>query len=216
METTALVSIHPELDEQVAKFKEEGERLKDYAVSFVVASVSDVKRATEDLSMVSRLKKALEERRKAYTQPLNEYLKDVNQVFKVIVEPIDDADKVLRTKVGAYNAEQRRLQAEAEKAQELLRQAAEIQANLTKQTGEIFPEVPSVPVPEAHPATKAYTSVGDLNTAKVWKFEVVDFALLPNEYKLPDMVKIGKVVRAGASVPGVKSWQEDSLRITTK
>jgi hypothetical protein len=56
--------------------------------------------------------------------------------------------------------------------------------------------------------------MGTMGTAKVWKFEIADFTLLPDEYKVPDLIKISKVVRAGVNIPGVKSWQEESLRIT--
>ena len=67
------------------------------------------------------------------------------------------------------------------------------------------------PTPPAHYRTVA----GDLGKAMVWKFEVMDFALLPDDYKTADMVKIRKVVIAGASIPGVRAWKEETLRVTT-
>ena len=215
-QTTTVVAIRPEHDEAVVKLRDEATRLASYAQGFVVANPSDVKRATEDLSMISNIQKALEAERKKYTEPLNAHLKEINTTFKTITEPLDTANKTLRSKVQEYNNEQKRLQQEVEKAQEFLRQAAEIQAKLTKETREIFDAPPLAPIVTAAPVTKVYTDVGTMGTRKVWKFEVVDFALLPDEYKLPDMVKIRKVITAGVAIPGVKAQQEDSLSITAK
>ena len=64
--------------------------------------------------------------------------------------------------------------------------------------------------------THVYADNGTLGTSKVWKFEVEDLTKIPLEYLMPDMVKIGKVVRAGVKIPGVKSWQESSLRVNSK
>ena len=51
------------------------------------------------------------------------------------------------------------------------------------------------------------TEVGTSSIVKRWEFEVVDFSILPDQYKLPDMVKIRKVITAGATIPGIKSWK---------
>src|SRR4030042_391913 len=128
--TTAVVKVNPELDEAVIQLRGEAERLVVYAQGFVVANLEGVKRATEDLSMISNLKKALEERRKEYTQPLNDHLKEINATFKIFSEPLDAADKALRGKILAFNAEQRRLQEEAARAEALRKEAAEREAKL--------------------------------------------------------------------------------------
>ena len=50
----------------------------------------------------------------------------------------------------------------------------------------------------------------------LWKFEVIDINLLPDDYKMADLVKIRRVVIAGAAIPGVRVWQEEALRVTTR
>ncbi len=67
--------------------------------------------------------------------------------------------------------------------------------------------------PEAAPS-HIRTEAGTLSVPKGWKFEVENFSLLPDEFKLPDMVKIRKVITAGVKIPGVKAWQEESLRVS--
>jgi len=217
IETTALVAIHPEIQESIKALRQEGERLQQYAQGLTVSSVADVKRATEDLSMIANLKKALEEKRKEYTQPLNAHLKEINDSFKGMVAPIDSADQTLRGKILAYNREQQRIKEETEKAEALLRQAADIQAKIAQQTGEIYEAPPTIPLQESHPVTKAYTDVGDMSTRTNRKWEVEDFAKVSDEYKMIDGTKVGKVVRAGISaIPGIRIWTEDSLVIKAK
>ena len=214
---TTVVAIRPERDETVVKLQDEATRLVLYAQGFVVANPSDVKRAVEDLSMIANIQKALETKRKEYTAPLNDHLKEINTTFKSITEPLDTANATLRGKVQAFNNEQKRLQQEAEKAQELIRQATEIQAKLHQATGEIFDAPPPAPVLTTAPVVKAYTDVGTMSTRKVMKWRGVDFAKVPDEYKMLDAVKIGKVVRAGVTaIPGIEIYPEDGLTITAK
>ena len=213
----AMVRVHPELDDAVLKLYAEGKNLQAYAESFTVAGLSDMKRAIEDLSMIANLKKALEERRKEYTTSLNSHLHQINDTFKAMVEPIDIADKLLRGKASAFNKEQQRLKDEAAKAEELIRQATEIQAKLTQRTGEIFTDIPTVSVPEIVVSKKVYTSVGDMSTRKNMKWEVVDIALVPDYLKIVDAVKVGKMVRAGiGAIAGIRIWEEDSLVIKAR
>lgn len=45
----------------------------------------------------------------------------------------------------------------------------------------------------------------------------LNVSLVPDEYKLPDAAKIGRVVRAGiSSLPGIRIWEEETLRVTAK
>lgn len=46
------------------------------------------------------------------------------------------------------------------------------------------------------------------NTREVSKFEVTDLSILPREYTLPDMKKIGEALAAGKMVPGVRTYKE--------
>jgi uncharacterized membrane protein YqiK len=58
---------------------------------------------------------------------------------------------------------------------------------------------------------RAAPKVTGLTFTEVAKFEVIDKAFLPEEYKLADEVRIGKVVRAlktEARIPGVRVWME--------
>ena len=69
----------------------------------------------------------------------------------------------------------------------------------------------SAPVPAA-----AAPKPAGISTRKVWKFEVTDAAKLPPEYLVPDIKKIGKVVRAlqgDTEIPGVRVYSEDTMAV---
>ncbi len=206
MEETAIVRINAELDQTVIALKVEVEKSVAYAHSFVVANRGDVEQATHDLTLISMLKKQIEERRKEYTEPLNGHVKAINASFKLFSEPLEQADKTLRGKVGAFNQKARELQAKAEEARRL-------QEEITRETGELLDPVPVVPAP----VTKVYTDVGTLGTRQEWHWEVEDLKLVPFEYLLVNASMVGKLVRAGLhTIPGLRIWAEESLTISAR
>ncbi len=69
---TAVVNVKPDLDTKVQDFYQESLKLRDYALERVVSSLDETKGATNDLSMIAKLKKALEEKRREYVKPLQE------------------------------------------------------------------------------------------------------------------------------------------------
>ncbi len=211
-DTAALIQVRPDADPRVLALYQEGIKLRDYARARVVANDDDVKTATDDLSVIASLKKAIEERRREYVGPINEHLKAVNAAFGNFTDPLNEANTVNRDKVLAYRAEQERVRREQERINQLRMEAARVEMELK---GESSEPAGLVPVAEVAPA-RYRTDVGTTGTAKVWKFEVVDFALLPDQYKEANIPMIRKVVQAGAAIPGVRAWQEEGLRVTAK
>ena len=212
MEGTALLRIDPRQDAIVIGFYDEAKKLLDYANARVITSLDDAKLATDDLSMIAKLKKAMESKRKDYLQPFQDHVKEVNEIYKVLMQPIETADIVTRSKVLSFQREQAELKAKQEEINRLRMEAATKEAELNN--GEIKESVNIIDVVTV--PTHVYTDNSPLGTSKVWKLEVEDLTKIPLEYLMPDMVKIGKVVRAGVKIPGVKSWQESSLRVNSK
>lgn len=207
---TALIHVRPDVDPRVLKLYEESVALLRDAEAQSIQSNQDVKVATDNLSIIARLKKAIEDKRKEYTVPLNDHLKAFNEAFKSFIEPLTRADAVTRKKVLDYRAELERVREEEERINRLREEAARSEMALK---GELTETGGLVEVSQGAPAHHR-TDMGTVGTQKAWQFEVVDFALLPDEYKEADMKKIRKVVIAGATIPGVRAWQEESLRVT--
>ena len=214
---TAVISIEPNSDIVIQSLRLEIEKVRDYALTRRVSNVIESRDATNDLSIISSLKKSLEAKRKEYLKPLQDYQKNINEVFKSISEPLLEADKVTRDKVLSFNQKQEQLRMEAEEAARLQREADEAARKVREATGEIVPSQTEAPVelpPEAPKRINADLGTGGMVTVKKW--EVSDFSIVPNKYKEPNAILIGQIVRAGGDIQGIRSWEEKTLRITTK
>jgi len=128
--------------------------------------------------------------------------------------PVEEADKITRNKVLAYQAERERIRQEQENINRLRMEAAkkemELKGELTESVNlvEVIPETPK----------HVFADTGSLGVRDNWKLiEVTDFALLPDEYKIADVVKLGKVIRAGLhTIPGCKIENVPTLAVNSK
>jgi hypothetical protein len=213
MDNGSLAVINPKQDLEVMHFYEEAQRLQKYAEERVITTLEDTKLATNDLSMIAKLKKAMETKRKDYSQPFQEHVKFINETYKTLMLPVEQADIITRQKMSAYMQEQERKQREQEEINRLRMEAAQKEAALNN--GEIKESVNLVDVVEA--PKKVISDAGSVGTMKVRKFEVEDITKVPIEYLKVDEVAIGKLVRAGIkSISGIRIWEEDTLKVNTK
>ena len=213
-EITTVIKVFPDKDESIKALAWETARLQGFADRRVITSDEDVRLATEDLSFIAKLKKALEEKRKEYVTPINLFLKGINDSFKAIVEDLDAADKLTRDKILSYRQEQERKVREIEEINRLRIEAARLEAKLNEG---VISEPVAIIEPAPLPPSTVRTEVGTLGTMKVTKWEVEDFAKVPDDYKIIDVAKVGRVVRAGIpSISGIRIWKEDTLKVSTK
>lgn len=208
--TTAVINIAPSADAIVRGLVDKGNAILRYAQARVITANEHLTPATEDLSFIAVLTKALKEKREEYVRPIKGNLDAVNAAFKTFMAPLEEADRLTRLKILAFRQEQEHRRQEAEEINRLRMEAAQKEMVLT---GELSEPVNLVEV-SASPPAHVRTEVGTLGTAKVWRYEVVNFAAVPDEYKILDGVKAGRVLRAGISIPGIRAWQEETLRVT--
>jgi len=130
-------------------------------------------------------------------------------------EPMAQAEAIVKPKIGIYLAEEERKRREVErKAQEEAQLAA---AELAESEGALDQvdgilngavSVPPVIVPTAAP------KVNGISFRQTWKFRITDLSQIPREYLMPDLVKIGGVVRAlkgSTKIPGVTVYADDTV-----
>ena len=210
---TALVKVQPETDIEVMAFYNEGLKLRQYAEARLIITAEDLKPATDDLSIIAKVKKAMEEKRKDYLKPFQDHIKETNDAFKNLMEPIEIADKITRQKILAFQAEQQRIRQEQEQINRLRMEAAQKEMELK---GELAESVNLIEIaPEA--PRKTVTEIGSASTFKVRKWEIVDFRLVPDELKIIDAGKVTKLVKAGiGTIAGIRIWEEDSLRVDAR
>jgi hypothetical protein len=137
------------------------------------------------------------------------------------LKPLTEAKTYARRLMVAYDQEQERKRREEEirlrelarKAEEDAKLAAALDAEASGQTEEaqaILEEpvyVPPIIIKNETP------KVQGVQFRTVWKFRVVDQRKIPAEYLIPDMVKIGAVVRAlkqMTTIPGIEVYSEKS------
>jgi len=136
--------------------------------------------------------------------------------------PLCKAEGIIKPKIALYQAEQEhirrkeelRLRREAEKAEEERRLAEAVEAEKAGDK-ELAEEIIAAPV-EVAPVILAKTTpkVAGVVMKEIWKFEVTDINQIPREYMMPDLTKIGGVVRAlkgQTKIAGVKVYAENNI-----
>ncbi len=209
----ATIKVKPEDDPKVVALATEARQLRDFAVARTIGTDADLKPATEDLSIIARVKKALTEAKALYVKPIRGHLDDVNAAFTSILAPLDEADKVTRDKILAYRQAQQKRAAEVEKLNQDAADVARRQAELSG-TGEFT--VNTTPVVAPAPVKRVSTDLGTASVQKIVRWEVVDKSLVPEDYKILDAGKITKLVKGGGTLPGIKVIIDEGLRVTTR
>jgi phage FluMu protein gp41 len=132
--------------------------------------------------------------------------------------PVEQAERIVRGKVGFYLAEKERLRREAEdklreqarkdeekrKLDEALALEKEGKTEEAEAVLEEPVETPAVVIQDTTPKVD-----GISKPREIWKFRVVDESKVPDEYKKIDSVKLGGVVRATKGtlkIPGVEIY----------
>lgn len=142
-----------------------------------------------------------------YDGPIEELYRPYKEALaerKEYLDTLKTLDGIFKKAMETYDAEQDRLRREAAALEEKKRLAALAENPAT------VPAEPA-PTPEPVPVIRA---AGEYEV-EVWEYEVVDFALVPNEYKALDSSKVGQVVKAMkslASIPGIKVTSRKDIR----
>lgn len=212
-QTTALVK--PQDNTEVMAFYNEALSLQEYAEARVIVTAEDLKPTTDDLSIIARVKKGMEGKRKEYVVPLQDQVKEINEAFKTLMEPIEVADKTTRNKILAYRQEQERIRLEQEEINRLKMEAAQKEMKLT---GDLSESVDLVEViPEA--PTTVRTDFGTQGQRDNWKWEVTDFALVPDEYKMINaavLTPAAKSYKDTRTIPGIRIFNDPIIAVKTR
>ena len=201
-------------------FVNTGQIDKEEEVKDISAEVNDLITAVTDLEVcdastneyaisllagIAGVRKKAETQRKAFTEPLNRSLKEINSFFKNFLAPAEKADGTLRVKVLLFRRE------EEERTR---KQAAELQKKLESEAGE---GTTPAPVVAQTPPTTVQARGGSATVKKTWDFALYDFDLIPKEYLAVDTKAISQAIKAGIrEIPGVNIFQKESLAVNTR
>ena len=212
---TAIVRIAPEKDEKVAVLYNEGIKLRDYAVTRTITCNEDMKPATDDLAIIAKTKKAIEEVRREYVNPIRHHLDAVNTAFKEFTAPLVEADTLNRTKIKDYRTEVERKRTEAEAIEQERLELAKREEALT---GEHTIELKEVEKPE-EASKRVHTELGSTGTQKIYKWELVDINLVPREYLMVNASLVQQQVKTSKgsiTIPGIRVFEDEVIRVNTR
>lgn len=175
------------------------------ADQFVVTTEDEAAEASIFLAKLKQSQDVIEKKRLSFTAPLNQSLKEINGFFKPITDAIKEKRDILGGKIIAWKT------AENEK---IAKEEARRQA-ISDKASEKRGEVENTKVVEVERVEK---TIGLATTRKgPKKFKVIDFKLIPEEFKMVDEIKLNAFIRdknneeISYTIPGIEIYQEDIL-----
>jgi hypothetical protein len=226
--TSIVVAIPRSDDRQFARALSEAAVASDY----VIDSPDMAEFAAAQLAEYKRQSEAIEARRVSITGPMNVSLRNVNALFKSITDKLDEASRLLRSRMLEYSRrEQQRIaeenatreRAAREARQELEARAAEA-ANAGRQE-EAFALSTGASVLTAPVTPVRVAKVAGISTRTNWIAECTDLAALvdyvskhpeylnllqPNQAAL---TAIGKAQKSALKIPGVRAYDRGGIAV---
>ncbi len=212
--TETVLALRPGEDVEVHSYFLESRKLLDYAEHRTIKTLEDAKTATDDLSIISRLKKAMEAKRKEMLSPHEVQVKTIRDTYNYLMTPILEAERITKVKQTAFLQEQERIQREQEEINRKRYEAAQTEMKLK---GELTESVNLVEVTEA--PERIHTNLGITGMVDHWIFEVTDFAQVPDEYKVIDSAMLNTVAKKyhdQKPVKGIRFYNQPYIATRTK
>lgn len=209
---TAIVRVKPEQDALVKAFYDQAVGLLDYAEKAVVETEEDYLLRVNDLTVIRTLRKALEEKRKEYTGPINEHLGDINAAFKTFTAPLAQADSITTKTMLDYRQKQTLIRQEQERINQLRIDAANAEMELKGELSESVDLVEVAPVAQK----TTHSDLGSAGMTDCWKWEVIDFSLVPDEYKMINhavLTPAAKSFKDTRTIPGIRIYNEPGIAV---
>ncbi len=215
MVENSLILVKPEVNPEIVAFYTQGLDLLRFAETRVIKTNDDLKPANDDLVIIRSIKKEMEERRKEYLKPFQDHVKETNDTYKMLMSPIERADKITADKMMAFDTEQKRKirEAEAIEAEKLAIAKREMELK-----GEMTVDLTPVEKPEAVP-DRIRTEMGSSGQRDNWKWEVTDMNQVPREYLVVNAGMLTPIVKASKgriNIPGIRIYNEPIIVVNTR
>lgn len=182
------------LDKEIAPFVAK-------AVIMEIKNANQMIQATETLSRLNQYADSVDAKKQTIVKPISDALKAARALFSPIEAKLEEGIGSIRQAMSQYQTEQKRLADE---------EAAKIANRVGEGKGKIKAETAVKKMEEIdRPATGISTESGSIKFKTVQKFEVMDVALLPKEYILPNDTAIRDAMKAKIEIPGVRYYTEE-------
>lgn len=168
------------------------------AQSLTIRGKDDLIVATDVLSKIKAVGKIIQAKKESITKPLNEALKNARDLFRPIEEQWQEAEKIVKDKIVAFQ------EIEAKKV-------AEKEAKIIEKVdaGELTFEKAAEKIKKIDRMEgKIEGKVGEITFKTIKKVIIKDASKLPREYLIPDEVKIRRDALNGIEIAGVEIIEE--------
>ncbi len=191
-------------EQSITLVKQEVSPILKEAEGLFIKDAESLQEAVEILSKLNSWNDRVISDREKLTRPLNEALKEVRARYKPFELVLEAAIGSIRAKMGAYKQQSDKERKEAE--EKLAGRIGDGKGKLQMSTA--VRKIGELETVEKNVAGEN----GSVVFVSVRKFEVVDIGALPIIYHLPDEVAIRKALKEGVELPGVRYWNEQSVR----
>ena len=222
--------VRPLADPAVLAYRDRAAAVLAEAQALAIASPETKATAVDFLGRLARLKREAEEYRITMVKPLNDHVKHVNDTFKGVLGPVDEADRTVRQRMLIFDQEQRRLAAEAAaraererlESEAMLREAERAEAAGQAAVAESLlttavarEETAKVTATQAVAPPKTMAAgAGAATVRKTWTFNVVNLDEVPREWLELNEARVRKAILAGErQIPGLEILQVESLSV---
>ncbi len=186
----------------------------------VIADEKQYSKAGEIIVTLKKTLKDIEAKRKTFTEPLNGVIKSINSEFKAMAEPIEQLISDINSGMVKFFKEQeaKRILEEKKRIEMEEKLKKEMEEKLKKQKNEVKQQeimlqtqnkIENIQTEKTIEKSIETKSGNKVSMMKIRKFEVIDTSKIPVEYMIPDMVKIGKMVKAGINeIAGIRIYED--------
>lgn len=115
-------------DTELAPYRQAAVRFRQEAEALAIGSDEVLGLAITSLAAIATVNRNGDAHRKRLVGPLNEHAKKINELFHVVLDPVAEAERIIKRKIGEYQLEQKRKAEEAARAAERERQRLEAEA----------------------------------------------------------------------------------------
>ena len=207
----ALIKIAPLDDVGIRELAIEANHVRDICKARKPLTAFDLEAVTEDLNMISQMKKAFKKFYSEYIDPVRNHLDSLRASFETISNPLDEAEKITKQLLKDYKLEQEHIAAEQEEINRMRILAAQKEAAL--HNGEISEPVNLVEVISPTPKT-IRADTGSSGMRDHWKYKVIDFAILSDEYKIPNdklLNTLASSIKKSRVIPGLEIYNDPDV-----
>ena len=197
-----------ELEKSLIEIEKSIVSINQAVSSITISNTSEMENAVSLVKRVKEERVKLDEEKAFHIKPLKEHIKKLEAELKPKYDILEKIEGILKGKMVVYTVEQDNIRKEQEEKLRIEQQKKYEKEVKKAEKKDVPPPPPPAPIVVEKP------KIAGFSMREIWDFEIVDVNLIPKDYLVPDEKKIRKVISAGVTIPGVKSFKKMSSAVS--